>query len=268
MLSDRLKIEKGGLSPDVMLSRQSFLNCAPPKNFSGGCNGGDVIDVLRYMREYGLPDETCLTYTATDSTKWGPDVPACPPSGFCTNCMPVDGADTCWAVKTPIVYKTASYGKVGRKGASAAANVRAMQAEILQRGPIVCSIATPDDFTYGYRGGVYVDPANYTRDDVDHDVELVGWGVEDGTAENGNTATPYWIVRNSWGSFWGENGFIRVPRGSNALYIEDGDCWGATLDWSMERDVRSGKLVGTMWGVVPADDDAGVTSHLVKAAWA
>ena len=59
-LADRLKIEKGGLGPDVVLSRQSFLNCAPPKNYSGGCDGGDVIDVYGFMKEYGLPDETCV----------------------------------------------------------------------------------------------------------------------------------------------------------------------------------------------------------------
>jgi cathepsin X len=44
MIQDRLKIMKGGGS-DVMLGRQTFLNCAPYFNMSAGCNGGDVIDV-------------------------------------------------------------------------------------------------------------------------------------------------------------------------------------------------------------------------------
>lgn len=44
MVQDRLAIMKGGGSP-VMLSRQTFLNCAPFANLSGGCDGGDVIDV-------------------------------------------------------------------------------------------------------------------------------------------------------------------------------------------------------------------------------
>lgn len=44
--------------------------------------------------------------------------------------------------------------------------------EIYHRGPIVCSISTPDDFTYGYRGGLYDDPKNYTKETIDHNVEV------------------------------------------------------------------------------------------------
>jgi len=35
----------------------------------------------------------------------------------------------------------------------------------------------------------------------------------------------YWIVRNSWGTFWGDLGFFKVERGVNALRMEEGDCW-------------------------------------------
>ena len=44
MLNDRLKILKGG-GMDVMLGRQTFLNCAPLLGYSAGCDGGDPIDV-------------------------------------------------------------------------------------------------------------------------------------------------------------------------------------------------------------------------------
>ena len=47
-----------------------------------------------------------------------------------------------------------------------------MMLEIYHRGPIVCSISTPEDFTYGYRGGIYDDPLNYTKDSIDHNVEV------------------------------------------------------------------------------------------------
>ncbi len=54
---------------------------------------------------------------------------------------------------------------------------------------------------------------------VDHDIEVVGWGEEDGV--------PFWNIRNSWGTYWGELGFFRLERGKNALQIESGDCWCA-----------------------------------------
>jgi len=44
---------------------------------------------------------------------------------------------------------------------------------------------------YNYRGGVYRDTTNDTE--IDHDVEVVGWGEDD-------DGTPYWNVRNSWGA--------------------------------------------------------------------
>ena len=61
MIQDRLKIQKQGLGPDVMLARQSLLNCAAFHDYGAGCDGGDVIDVLRYMAHYGPVSYTHLT---------------------------------------------------------------------------------------------------------------------------------------------------------------------------------------------------------------
>jgi len=51
-----------------------------------------------------------------------------------------------------------------------------------------------------YTGGVYV----HTTGSVlgGHAVKIVGWGNESGTN--------YWIVANSWGTGWGENGYFRI----------------------------------------------------------
>lgn len=239
MVQDRLKIAKGARGIDTMLGRQSFLNCAGyNKDYGEGCNGGEPPQVLKYMVDYGLPDESCQPYTATDHTSFE-NTTQCPPEAYCTNCMPKDDDPddfVCWPVPTPVVYKVTRYGKVGKSEVE-------MMSEIYKRGPIVCSIATPEEFIYGYKNdvnhGIYVDKNNSS--DVDHDVEVVGWGESHGT--------PYWIVRNSWGTYWGSMGFFKLKRGDNNLKIEDGDCWYAEVEYSMEKKVRHGELEGSMYGV-------------------
>jgi len=51
-----------------------------------------------------------------------------------------------------------------------------------------------------YSSGILDDPECPTQ--IDHAVAMVGYGNEDGK--------DYWIVRNSWGAGWGDNGYIKI----------------------------------------------------------
>jgi cathepsin L len=56
-----------------------------------------------------------------------------------------------------------------------------------------------------YESGVF-NGCSTTNIDLDHAVQLVGYGTDAGQ--------DYWLVRNSWGESWGEDGYIRLTRGS------------------------------------------------------
>ncbi|CAI5467997.1 unnamed protein product [Closterium sp. Yama58-4] len=73
----------------------------------------------------------------------------------------------------------------------------------VQRQPVVVYIDARSDSFKAYTGGfVYKDPGCYGSGIVDHLVVVVGFNMMD--------AVPYWIVRNSWGPSWGENGYMRI----------------------------------------------------------
>jgi cathepsin X len=79
-----------------------------------------------------------------------------------------------------------------------------------------------------YTGGIYYDQTGDTN--IVHDISVVGYGVENNTK--------YWVVRNSWGTHWGENGFFRVIRGINNIAIESDCAWAVPRDTWSKPDIH------------------------------
>jgi cathepsin X len=199
-LSDRIKLQRKRVFPDIQVSPQVLVNCVTA-NDTHGCQGGDPTAAYSWIKQNGIPDDTCMNYLAKNL--------ACTDINVCRNCAPGKG---CWAVQNSKKYHVLSNGMVNGE-----AN---MQAEIFARGPIACGMAVTAAFE-AYTGGIFVDTTG--KKDMDHEISIVGWGVDS------TSGTKYWIGRNSWGTYWGENGWFRLVRGTNNLGIES-DCDFAVPD--------------------------------------
>ena len=191
-MSDRLKLMTKGAWPEHDLSVQVVINCA---DNAEGCGGGHPTDVHRLMNEKGIPAEGCMRYEAKNME--------CTDINICRDCQMDQG---CFAVKNYTKYYVEEYGNVNGE--------ENMMKEIYARGPITCGIAVPQSFV-DYTGGIYKDESG----DVEkvHAISVVGWGEENGEK--------YWIGRNSWGNYWGEQGWFRIARGINNLAIESECQW-------------------------------------------
>ena len=96
-----------------------------------------------------------------------------------------------------------------------------IQKDILLFGPVVTSFIVYEDF-YNFdpnKDGVYVSNQNLGSEVGGHAVCIVGWG--DYFDQRTNKTIPFWWIKNSWGSSYGQNGCFRMLRGSNHCAIEE-----------------------------------------------
>jgi len=216
-LGDRIKIARKGKGIDINLSVQHILNCAGV----GSCHGGSVLGPYQWLKQLsestgsGIAYETGNPYLACSSESsegaCGQHDTTCEgnPKAVSFTCSTFsDAGGKCVALDHYPNATISSYGPVS--GADA------MAKEIAANGPIACGIdATQIE---DYNGGIVSSPGT----GIDHVISVVGWGHESSSNKQ------YWIVRNSWGEYWGEMGYIRVEKGKNALNLEE-QCAHATL---------------------------------------
>ena len=205
-LSDRIKIARKAAWPDINISPQVIISCETKDQ---GCHGGEAYNAFEWMANNEVTDETCSIYRGRGLDNGQ----KCSAMNICRNCNP---GEACFVPDQYLVYGVDEFGHVSGE--------EAMKQEIAQRGPIACGVAVPEALEE-YTGGIYCDETGDTN--IVHDISVVGYGEEDGK--------PYWLVRNSWGTHWGEEGFFRVCRGTNNIAIESDCAWATPKDTWTEK---------------------------------
>ena len=220
-LADRIKIKRKAAWPDINLSIQFLLNC----QMGGSCNGGDHLATYKAIHEYGsIPYDDCMIYQAcsSDSSEEGcknnKQMFECTATNICKTCDTfTNRGGTC----SPIMhYPNATIARYGAVKGSAD-----MMAEIYKNGPIACGINAEE--IVDYTGGVLDLPHQLKM--INHIISVVGWGYDEAINKQ------YWFIRNSWGSYWGELGFMRLVLGENQLGIEKSCAYAIPGNWTMQN---------------------------------
>lgn len=189
---------------------------------AGSCYGGTASGAYQFVKSSGgVPYDTCQPYLACSQDS---------KEGFCgdidTTCSAYNTCRTCGSFSkttqcTEIYpYPRATIAEYG----STHQDVDAIKAEIYARGPVAAGVnAEP---IVEYTGGIVTD-TTFWHKMVNHVVSIVGWGHDSETDKG------YWIVRNSWGQYWGEMGYFRIVMGHNALGIESEIYWATPGEFTV-----------------------------------
>ena len=78
--------------------------------------------------------------------------------------------------------------------------------EALNYGPVSIAVKADNRAFMYYRSGIISSGCGSESDELDHGILLVGAAIDK------TSGTPYWIVKNSWGSFWGLSGYAHIKR--------------------------------------------------------
>uniref|UniRef100_A0A8C2X4F7 Cathepsin H n=1 Tax=Cyclopterus lumpus TaxID=8103 RepID=A0A8C2X4F7_CYCLU len=160
----------------ISLSEQQLIDCAQDFN-NHGCMGGLPSQAFEYIKyNNGLMTEEDYPYKGhDDSCHFEPAFAA----AFVLDSVNITSYDE-----------------------------KAMVDAVARLNPVSFAFEVTADFMH-YKEGVYTSTqCKNTTDMVNHAVLAVGYGAEE-------SGTPYWIVKNSWGTDWGMDGYFLIERGNN-----------------------------------------------------
>jgi C1A family cysteine protease len=161
------------------LSEQQMVNCVPahPSTAGDNCRGNMPAVALDWMSSSGPPTETALPYASRMSS--------------------------CNAGLGKPEYRAMSWGFVSEDDPRAIPSEEAMKEAIAKHGPLSATVFVDEAFQ-SYTGGVF-DESSPQR--PNHAIVIAGW----------DDARRAWHVRNSWGTGWGEDGYIWVRYGTSSI---------------------------------------------------
>lgn len=168
-------LKKGQL---VSLSEQNLVDCSH-NGGNQGCNGGLQPPAYEYVQNAGgIDTEASYPYTGRDGS--------------------------CKFQASNVGAKVSGYTMVTAK------DENALKDAVANNGPVAVAINAASFSFQMYSSGVY-DPSNCPGDmnNLDHGVLVVGYGTDSSSGKD------YWIVKNSWGTFWGKAGYIWMVRNAN-----------------------------------------------------
>merc|ERR1712187_999681 len=173
------------------LSTQQIISCDKKDD---GCDGGNTETAYAYVKKAGGID------TATDY----PDKSHT--TGRTGKCS--------WDKKevnkvTGFTYAT----KPCNSGACKHQDEDALAAALVAKGPISVCVNAGGSGWQNYKRGIYSKKCSGASSKMDHCVQLVGFDK--------SGPTPYWIIRNSWNTDWGINGYMHLKMGSNLCGVAD-----------------------------------------------
>jgi cathepsin B len=173
VLSDRFCIASQG-KINVVLSPQDFVSC---DWLDHGCNGGILTTSWVFLEYFGLVTDDCKPYVSGNGK-----VPWCP------------------LTKSQCTAPNVEYKKYKASTYYSLSSIDEIKRNLYEKGPVETGFTVYSDFM-NYKSGIYKKSASASVLGG-HAVKIVGWGKENDTE--------FWIVANSWGTTWGENGHFRI----------------------------------------------------------